>query len=883
MEAQATTDAGSHAADKDPIGALQRDRARLAAEADGIGGLLLAQRHAGLFDEALVRVWDEAISRTPGTSNALALVALGGYGRRELCPFSDIDLMVLYGGRRTDTVSAVSEAVFYPLWNAGFDVGHAARSVKDCLALASSELESATTLLDARLIAGDRELFDQLRGNLVRRLTRKHAAFLADSREMIRTRWETYGEGAYVLEPHVKEGFGGLRDVHHLLWTAGVLGCTASLEGLADAGYLSEHNRELLAEAFDWQLKVRAALHYLAGRKTDRLYVDYQKDLAKRLGYKGVEGFSFVDEFMRDYHARAARIKHVATLFWSPFEPRRGPILARPAWLATLGREATPTRHTDADASALSDPAEAGASTLGDPAAALALFAEAARRGDIPTPQTVDKIDEELSGSLTPMTWSKQSRDDFLSVLAAGPAVVGLLESMNDIGLLSRLLPHWDEIRYRPSAGAYHHFTVDMHSFRALAELARMADGQDDPTGLARQLCAEVGDLETLRMATLLHDIGKGGPNHAERGAGLAEEICRHSGLADGGTVPFLVANHLLLPVTATRRDIDERHLIESIADRIQTVERLKMLYLLSVADSVATGPAAWNEWKAALVRELFFNVLHVLEAREGLRDGPTASVSEARAAARDALAHQSSPDGEPSDDIAEFLRQLPDSYFAGFSADAIPLHFELVRHLAPGEIHTLARATRAGDAVEFAVGAPDRPGLLAKVAGVLALNSRNILAAQTYSLANGTALQVFLTTGYFDHGPEETDWDDISEDVRRALFGKMAIDYRLARKLAAYKPNTRLSHPAEIIVENDVTPSATVIEVHADDRIGLLYTIAKALHDLDLDIRVAKVSTSADRAVDAFYVVDAHGAKVEDATHIEEIKRGVEHQLDLG
>jgi len=406
-------------------------------------------------------------------------------------------------------------------------------------------------------------------------------------------------------------------------------------------------------------------------------------------------------------------------------------------------------------------------------------------------------------------------------------------------------------------------------------ELARLARGEDDRTDLTRRLCEEVSDADSLRLATLLHDVGKGAEDHAARGAVLAGQICDSTGLGDIELVRFLVANHLLLSVTATRRDIDEVHLIDSLAEKVQTVERLKMLHLLTIADSVATGPAAWNEWKAALVRELFFNVLHALETREGLRESPSTSVSQAREEARETLRSS-----EPSDDVDAFVNELPDSYFAGFGPEAIRLHFGLVHNLAPAEIRTLARPAKAG-VVELAVGAPDRTGLLAKVAGVLALSSRNILAAQTYSLSNGTALQVFLTTSYFDDRPEETDWEAITEDLRGALFGRMAIDYRLARKLAAYQRDTHFHRAAEILVDNDVTPSATVIEVHADDRIGLLYTIAKALHDLELDIRVAKVSTNADRAVDAFYVVDAHGAKVEDAAHIEEIKRGVEHQLE--
>lgn len=865
---------GSDTERADPIARLIRKRDLLQAAARGMGGLEFTRRHTRLFDDALVDVWNEAVARSEAEPNPrarsrfraasgeLALVALGGYGRRELCPNSDIDLMVLHRRGSYERTKAISEAVFYPLWNAGFDVGHAARSLNDCVALGTSELESATALLDARLVAGDEELFDSMTAELARRLEKKRYALVAQSYEALTRRWYEYGEGAYVLEPHVKDGCGGLRDVHQLMWMTKLVDGGATLEDLVETGKLSAHNRDLITESFDWLLRARVAIHYLSGRKNDRLYVEYQEDVAAWTGCDSA------DEFMRDYHRRSALVKHVSSLFWS----RTGRERARRLRGLAARRSSPP-----APAPARANP------DLSDPAAALSVFGAAAREGHLPVPETVEAAHESLVGSVRAMSWSRHTREDFLSILRAGELTVGTLETMNDIGLLPRLLPHWDGVRYMPSSGPYHHFTVDMHSFRAVAEVGKMARGREPYGGLLSELCRELCDPDVLLLAALLHDIGKGArsgdhpvaADHSQLGAQLAAEVCRTTGLADrADAVVFLVRDHLLLPVTAGRRDTGDPHLLESLADRIGATERLKMLYLLTVADAVSTGPAAWTGWKAALIRELFFNVLHVLERREGSTAPVATSPSESRARARIALAskHPAAVDA--------FLEALPDSYFTGSAAEAVDLHFDLASRLPSDEVHTVVRPTSTPGAVEFSVGAPDRPGLLARVAGVLSLHNRTILSAQTYSLASGAALQIFVTAGYFDHSPEETDWTSIAADLEKALFGKMAIEYRLARKLASYASTMAGARAPEVIVDNDASPTATVIEVHADDRIGLLHTIAKALYDLGLDIRIAKVSTSADRAVDAFYVVDMRGNKIVDEGHIKETELAIEHAL---
>lgn len=852
---------------------LARKRQALRGQAAAIGGLDFARQYSALFDEALSKIWTKATAQAASHGSQLALVALGGYGRRELCPFSDIDLMILHGGRKDERLAKLSEAVFYPLWNAGLEVGHAARSVKDCMALAAQEFESTTTLLDARLIAGDPRLFEELCLALGQQIARRRKAFVDDSLSAVSERRAAYGEGAYVLEPHLKEGCGSLRDIHQMLWASKALLDASSVSDLIATGHVSAHDGALLREAFDFLLAVRVNLHDLTDRKTDRLHVEYQDELAKRLRYEADAGSTRIDRFMRDYHERSATIKHVTSLFWSRIAPgggRRSSLLRR-GRRVDLGDGFVSTENAVVY--------EGARERLRDPATALRAFATSVECNLPLAPEAVEAVHEADAAHPVPMTWSAQSRDDFLSILRAGDAGTERLEVMNDVGLLSACIPQWERVRYRPTLGAYHQYTVDMHSFRTAAEIAELARSPERRSPLLGRLFDELADPDAALLAALLHDIGKGDEDHSSRGAEVAIDICRTTGLTgDAGLVEFLVRHHLLLATTAARRDVGESHLLERLAERVGTAERLKMLYLLTVADGRATGPAAWNEWKDALVQELFFNLLHLLETRESAGASSLGPAAHVRAQARETLLAEATPR-----EVDGFLSQLPDSYFSGQVPEAIRRHFELVSGLRPNEIHTLVRSTGTAETMEFTVGAPDRPGLLAKVAGVLALHSRNILAAQTYSLDSGVALEIFLTTGYFDHSPEEVEWRQIAEDLKQALFGRMAIDYRLAQKLKSYRNGPAAHRAPKIVIDNTASKTSTVVEVHADDRIGLLYTISKALHDLDLDIRIAKVSTSVDRAVDAFYVVDAEGRKVIDEAQINEIAKSVEYQLKRG
>ncbi|RJQ55401.1 MAG: [protein-PII] uridylyltransferase [Actinobacteria bacterium] len=824
-------------------------RSRLAS----LGGLRFAREQADIVDDALRALWAEAqegLGLPP-----VALVAIGGYGRRELCPFSDIDLMILHAGGRRQELKQVSERLFYPLWDCGLELGHAIRTVNECLSLAVRETKSLTTLLDGRFLAGDERLFEGLQTSLRGLPARHRNRFLSHSIRMMRARQAEYGEGAYLLEPDLKDGWGGLRDIHQVLWMGKMLGAS-TLPDLCEAGYLSPADERVLAEAYESLLATRAQLHYLAGRKMDRVVSEYQAELARLSGYDDSSGGA--ERFMRDYHERAAKIKLVTSQFWGRLRPRRAFFLRRPASdpSGTLRPEDGPRKESE---------------TAARPAAVFEVLVSSAKRRRGLAPETVEILQHGVAAMPEAVRWDESCRKSFLELLRLGEEAGEALELANDIGFLGHCLPCWDRIRYRPSFDAYHRYTVDMHSFKTVAALVRLR-GNGSGDGLLGRIAGEVEAWDELLVAGLLHDCGKGDQDHAERGAALAFETCRLTAIADPAAVEALVRDHLLLSRSATRRDIGEEHLLASLAERIGTPEQLKMLYLLTVADSVATSPAAYSDWKATLLGELFFNLLRVLETAEG----PSAvrGVAHARRSNAARLAVEEPGMG----DIAGFIAQLPDHYFTGPVSDSIREHFELVAGLGSGRIRTLVRPLSPAGTIEFSLAAVDSPGLLAKVAGVLALHGRTILAAATHSLDNDVALQIFLTESYFDGG-HETDWGRLEKDLSDALIGRFAIDYRLDRKLRAYRQDKSQSAP-RVLIDNSSSRTCTIVDVHARDRIGLLYTIAKALFDLELDIRIAKVSTNADQAVDVFYVLDAEGKKITDEAHLAEIARGVKHRL---
>lgn len=809
---------------QEPSAFLRQTLGELAAHhRAGAGGRELARRRADVVDLALISLFRQAEHQAPAgpyREAGLAVVALGGYGRRELCPFSDIDLMLLYRPEEGPRVEVVAETLFYPLWDAGLELGHGARTVDECLDVAEENVELLTSFFQARLLVGDQELFRELGTRLRAAVDRDGGRRFVESVSAARAvRHATFGDAHAVLEPHLKEGRGGLRDVHEALWLSFALRGATGYDGLASTGWLAPTSLTQLEQATDVLLRARTSLHYAAGRKVDRAYFDYQAELAAQFRAPGES--TPADRVMAQVSAAAETVAVLGGDLWEAVEGEGGrPEVARPE-----GRG-----RTDGVA-----PYGSGAGAA-DPDEHRALPERAAERGAA-----------------------------LLALLRKGSAALPELERLSHQGVLSSWIPGWEAVRFLGQRESFHTYTVDGHSLRCVAAAAEPETlGSLDQ--LAGQLAATLEgthERDALLLACLLHDLGKGldGSDHSLAGAPHAARVVAGLGLPaeTQELVSFLVLHHLLLPDTASRRDIDDPGLLQRVAAAVGDRSRLALLYILTVADSAATGRAVWTPWTAALVRELFFKVDVVLPSDAGA--APVAGgVEELRAPPAET--------GAPVDGRRRPLISL-----------VVPAGAE------EGEIEVRVSAGVLPGVQEVTFASRPLAGLLAKVSGVLAYHGITILSAQVQPMAEGLIERSFRVSDYFEEEIPDERWRLVGSDLARAFEGRIALDHRLAEKAARYAtvgPVERQTE-ARVVVENTASDALTVIEVHATDRIGLLYSLARTLDDLLLDVRLAKVSTMKDRAVDVFYVADRHGEKLVDPDHLREVEKALLFSLSRG
>ena len=725
----------------------------------------------------------------------LALVAVGGYGRRELCPGSDLDLILLHRGGRRDRadLARVAERLWYPIWDRGVKLGNAVRTVKEAVGLASSDLNTATSQLDTRLLVGDPALAGELSRRAADQWRATAARWLGALRESVAERHQRAGEVAFLLEPDLKEGRGGLRDVHALRWAE------------AARRILLEGDDDSLEAAHGTVLEVRVELQRRTGKGKDRLLLQEQDAVAEALADADA------DRLMARLSSAARTIAWTSDESWD----RIGSSLRGPR-----GRVSAADRHVGPGLVLREGLVElaGGADPGGDPGLVLRAAAAAARANTSIGRRSLDRLATEAPDELA-KTWDDAARADLVALLGAGPAAIPALEALDQKGLLVRLLPEWAAVRCRPQRNAYHRFTVDRHLCEAAAGAADHTDEVDRP--------------DLLLVGTWLHDIGKGfvgerGDDHTVAGEVVIEEIATRMGFPAGDVAVLvdMVRHHLLLPDVATRRDLQDPSTIASVAAQIGDRTLLALLHFLTVADSLATGPAAWSPWKAGLVSDLVSRV-----------------------------------DGYLSGDGAQSTTNFPG-----------PEHRALLnRARAEGRPVVDAEGRRA------TVAAEDHPGLFCHVAGVLALHGLDVLEARAWSSDDGMAVEHFAVEPAFG---KEADWRAVAADLVRAIEGEESLESRLGARARQYagRAGVLSATPArtQVRVHDDASETATVVEVRAPDRIGTLYRITRALADLGLDIRSAKVATVGHEVVDAFYVVDSDGAKVTEESRVTTIEEAL-------
>jgi [protein-PII] uridylyltransferase len=770
----------------------------------------------------------------------VALVALGGYGRGELAPASDIDLLILHDGARRDDVAAFTERLLYPLWDAGLTVGHGVRTPDESLALAAERLDAATAMLDGRWLAGDEDGWPELSGALLARLREDPRGFADRLRSDAEARRDRFGSVSWLLEPELKEGAGGLRDIHSLGWLGAVLGEDRGAPTLDGVGLLRSAEREAVDAACELLTRVRSALHLEVGRATDRLLLEQQPSIARAMGFEDEPGMRAVDGLMRQVFEHGRQVEHVRTAVFERY--LRG---------GSEVRGLDPT-----------------------PAGILRGLAQVAKERGVVPPATLDAI--EAAPVPDPVTWTQDIRDAFLELLRSGEEGVRMLEVLDRIGLLERYLPEWALVRCRPQRDPYHRYSVDVHLLQALAGMAQLLGDGAPVDPMAAEASTLVTDRDALLLGALLHDIGKTGHgNHVPVGAELAERMLERMGLPEPtrALAYFMVARHLLLSDTATRRDLEDDDLIHDVAATVGDPEHLAALYLLTLADAGATGPAAWTPWRATLVRELVAKVQRVLE--RGEVGAETAERLAERADALRALMHDVS-----EEDIHRFLLRMPRSYFLTTRPEQVAAHYPVIEPpLGAIEVRTLSGVGTRPGTYALTVVAADRPGLLALIAGALSLAGLSILTAQVFTTEDGAAVDVFEVEGVFEEQVGEERWREFRSTLRRAIEGRLSLDYRVAEKRRHYPP-PRHDVPVHVTIDNGVSDFFTVVEVGAPDRIGLLFDVTRTLSELQLDVHLAKVATYGGRVIDAFYVRDVLGRKLDDPDQADELQRALRARI---
>jgi [protein-PII] uridylyltransferase len=849
-------------------------------EATG-SGRTVNETNSDLIDRLirrLVALAEEGwLSQGNEVETGMCVVAVGGYARREMAIRSDVDLLVLYRDELTPYVREIAERLQYWLWDAGVSVGCATRTVGDTIALGREDVTVRTTVLMSRFLCGDGEFFHDFLDRTRRELLPDPEAFVQGQVEGLEERHKRYGESLFLLQPNLKEGAGALRDYHTAYWvTRAAQPSARTIDDLLHFGLLTEDEMDEYRAALDFLWRVRNDLHLATGRRTDQMSFELQEQVARRLGYgdrEDAEGGDLpVERFMRDYYRHARAIQTYSELVIEQCSarvssrPRRREVReVEEGFRVADGRLEIP--HS--------------AHLREKPWRLIEAF-HVAQLHDVPLSRVARRlIRENLDLIDDGFQRERSSRDAFLRVLDADHRVMRSLMEMNEVGLLARYLPEWDHIVCRWQHVIYHTYTVDVHSIFLVEELRRLLKGEYEETVPdLTELIQVCEDRPVVYLGCLMHDIGKGfgGGNHSRKGVERARNCLERMGLDERrkDRVLFLVDEHLWMSHLAQRRDLSDPKLILDFARRCGDRENLRNLYLLTFADIRASSRDAWTEWKGQLLRELFERAAEFLETGE---DDPgraieliEARVDLRRERARSVLLEQ----GHSAEDVEAYFSSMPRRYFIAHTPRQIARHAAVVIGLdGESPFGTAFREMRA-DFTEFILCAPDRHGLYSKVAGVLMARGLNILGSHVYSTRSGLALEVYrLSTP--QGGPEERkdEQAQLVTAMRRVLSDEATVEDLLRhrrRPFGATRPPS--PEPPRVEISNQESDFYTIVDVTANDRIGLLYDLTRTIAEHGLEIYISKAGIILDQVADTFYLKDPAGKKLRDPDAIAALRR---------
>ena len=838
---------------------------------------LMDQLIRALFDVVTAEIYPLA---NPTSGERLALVAVGGYGRGEMAPSSDLDLLFLLPYKQTPHTEQVVELLLYILWDLRLKIGHATRSVEECLRQANADLTIRTALLEARYLWGEEGLFFELEKRFDSEIRRGSAAQFIEAKLAERDeRHRRVGDSRYQLEPNIKEGKGGLRDLHTLFWLARYIYRIADVGDLVGLGVLSAEEAQRFSRAQRFLWTVRCHLHYLSGRAEERLTFDLQGEIGRRMGYTDHAGSRGVERFMKHYFLVAKEVGDLTRIFCAILEAdqQRKRRLAWARW--GIGRRGLDGFTLDGER--LTIPSEEFFAN--DPVALIRLFHVAQQSGLDIHPRALRRASRSLRLIDARLREDAEANRLFVEILTSPKDPETALRRMNEAGVFGRFIPDFGRVVAQMQYDMYHHYTVDEHTLFAIGILHRIEAGRfADELPLATELARSILSRRALYIAVLLHDIAKGrGGDHSVLGERIAAKLGPRLGLSpeETETVAWLVRWHLLMSGTAFKRDIGDPQTIADFVAQVQSPERLKLLLLLTIADIRAVGPNVWNGWKAALLSDLYHQALAVMSG------GLTAAARDSQVAAALDAARERLPDFSP-DEFAAFAKSGYPFYWLSFDAETHARHARLMREAeASGAPLTVEkRVDRDRSVTEITLYTADHAGLFSRIAGALAVSGANIVDARIMTMSNGMALDTFqvqdLAGGPFDRPDKLARLSVVFENV---LTGDLKPHRELARSPAFPSRTQVFTVAPRVLIDNKASASHTVIEVNGRDRPGLLFELTRELTRLSLQVSSAKISTYGEKVVDVFYVKNLFGHQVDHPGKLAEIRNALEAVLARG
>ncbi|MGB0854150.1 MAG: [protein-PII] uridylyltransferase, partial [Pikeienuella sp.] len=808
----------------------------------------------------------------PGAPEVISVIALGGYGRGEMAPFSDVDLLFLTEAQHTNWVEQVIENVLYILWDLKLKVGQSVRTIADSLVLAREDFTIRTSLLETRWLWGDRALFIQLRDKLRSDLFKGTEEEFVEAKLAERdARHSRHGGSRYLVEPNIKEAKGGLRDLQTLFWLAKYIYNAEETSDLIKRGVLSAEEADVFAEADRFLWTVRCHLHDAAGRGQEQLTFDFQVEIAERMGFEPQDGRRAVEVFMQTYFRRAKEVGELTRFFCAALEAdqkKQRPTIAQRVRALTFGAaRAVPDGFFIRDGRI-----DIGTESflLDDPVNLLRSFEEGLRTGALIHPNAFRMIVRNAH-------LARKLRDDpeanrlFMWMLVESDNPERALRRMNETGVLSEFIPEFDAINAMMQFNMYHHYTVDEHTIHAIDGLKQLVDGKlQDSLPLASKIVSDGVDLGVLSLAVFFHDIGKGRPEpHEIVGAEIAARVCPRLGLDEARTemVVWLVRHHLIMSDVAQKRDITDPATVRDFANQIRSAQRLKLLVVLTALDIRAVGPGVWNNWKAQLLRSLYYDALAMLDV--GVEHfSRTDRIDAAKDLLRERL------DDWAEDDVESWLSRHYQTYWLGLEIEEHEVFARMAKMSKADQISSRFSQDKARDATRCCFYLVDHPGVFSRMAGALALSGASVVEARNFTDSEGMSSTIFWIQDADGHPIEEARHDRLKKSIHRSLRGDIIARDALKPKRRTKKRERPFDVPTTITFDNAGSELYTVIEVDTRDRVGLLYDLTRTLSAANINIFSAVVTTYGEQAVDSFYVKDLFGFKIASKSKQETIEK---------